>query len=56
VSRGVALGDGKIFIGQLDGKLVAIDQATGNVAWSTQAADGKPGRGSPPRRSTSTGS
>jgi len=38
VSRGVALGDGKIFIGQLDGKLVAIDQATGNVAWSTQAA------------------
>ena len=43
VSRGVALGDGKIFIGQLDGKLVALDQATGNVAWSAQAADWKAG-------------
>jgi quinohemoprotein ethanol dehydrogenase len=37
LSRGIALGDGKIFIGQLDGKLVALDQATGKVAWSTQA-------------------
>src|SRR5580658_1395169 len=45
LSRGVALGDGKIFIGQLDGKLVALDQATGNVAWSTQAADWKAGTG-----------
>ncbi len=36
-SRGVALGDGEFFIGQLDGKLVALDQATGNVTWSTQA-------------------
>jgi quinohemoprotein ethanol dehydrogenase len=45
VSRGLALGDGKLFIGQLDGKLVAIDQATGNVAWSTQAADWKAGTG-----------
>jgi quinohemoprotein ethanol dehydrogenase len=43
VSRGLALGDGKLFIGQLDGKLVAVDQATGNVAWSTQAADWKAG-------------
>jgi alcohol dehydrogenase (cytochrome c) len=36
-SRGVGLGDGKIFVGQLDGKLVALDQRTGRVAWSTQA-------------------
>jgi quinohemoprotein ethanol dehydrogenase len=36
-SRGLALGDGKVYVGQLDGKLVAIDQRTGNVAWSTQA-------------------
>jgi quinohemoprotein ethanol dehydrogenase len=35
-SRGVALGEGKVFIGQLDGKLVALDQKTGQVAWSTQ--------------------
>ena len=54
VSRGLALGDGKLFIGQLDGKLVALDQATGNVAWSTQAADWKAGDDDqPPRRSMS---
>jgi quinohemoprotein ethanol dehydrogenase len=35
-SRGVALGDGKVYIGQLDGKLVALDQRTGQVAWETQ--------------------
>jgi len=34
-SRGVGLGDGKVYIGQLDGKLVALDQKTGNVAWQT---------------------
>jgi quinohemoprotein ethanol dehydrogenase len=37
-SRGVALGDGKVYVGQLDGKLVALDQKTGDVAWSTQVA------------------
>jgi quinohemoprotein ethanol dehydrogenase len=37
-SRGVALGDGKVYVGQLDGKLVALDQKTGRVAWSTQVA------------------
>jgi alcohol dehydrogenase (cytochrome c) len=37
-SRGVAIGDGKVFIGQLDGKLVALDQKTGQVAWQTQVA------------------
>ena len=36
-SRGLALGDGKIYVGQLDGKLVALDQRTGKIAWSTQA-------------------
>ncbi len=36
-NRGVAIGDGKVYAGQLDGKLVALDQATGNVVWSTQA-------------------
>ena len=34
-SRGVALGDGKVYIGQLDGNLVALDQKTGVVAWKT---------------------
>jgi quinohemoprotein ethanol dehydrogenase len=36
-SRGVGLGAGLVFIGQLDGKLVALDQRSGRVAWSTQA-------------------
>jgi alcohol dehydrogenase (cytochrome c) len=43
LSRGVAIGDGKVFSGQLDGKLVALDHATGKVVWSIQAetnADG----------------
>ena len=35
LSRGVALGDGKVYIGRLDGKLVALDQGTGKVAWET---------------------
>jgi quinohemoprotein ethanol dehydrogenase len=38
LSRGVALGDGKVYIGQLDGKLVALDQQTGKVVWTTQVA------------------
>jgi quinohemoprotein ethanol dehydrogenase len=36
-SRGAGFGDGRIYIGQLDGKLVALDSATGAVVWSTQA-------------------
>ena len=36
-NRGVGLGDGKVFVGQLDGKLVALDQRTGEVVWSIQA-------------------
>ena len=39
ISRGVGLGAGKVFLGQLDAKLVALDQHTGKVAWSTQAQD-----------------
>jgi PQQ-dependent dehydrogenase (methanol/ethanol family) len=42
-SRGVAIGEGKVFAGQLDGKLVALDYKTGKVLWTTQAetnADG----------------
>jgi alcohol dehydrogenase (cytochrome c) len=36
-NRGVALGDGKIYQGQLDGRLVALDQRTGEVVWRVQA-------------------
>ncbi|MEP7247004.1 MAG: PQQ-binding-like beta-propeller repeat protein, partial [Gammaproteobacteria bacterium] len=43
VGRGLGLGDGKIFVGQLDSKLVALDQLTGQVVWSIQAEDPKLG-------------
>lgn len=36
-SRGLALGAGKVFVGQLDSKLVALDQLTGAILWSVQA-------------------
>ena len=36
-NKGVALSEDKVFIGQLDGQLVALDRATGKVAWSIQA-------------------
>jgi quinohemoprotein ethanol dehydrogenase len=36
-SRGLALGEGKVFVGHLDGRLVALDQKTGERAWSIQA-------------------
>jgi quinohemoprotein ethanol dehydrogenase len=36
-SRGVALGLGRIFLGRLDGQLVALDAKTGAVAWTVQA-------------------
>jgi len=36
-SRGLGLGDGKIFVGQLDGKLVALDQRNGEPVWSVQS-------------------
>ena len=39
VNRGVALGDGKVFVGQLDARLVALDQRTGKPVWSIQAED-----------------
>ena len=37
-SRGVALGDGNVYVGQLDGQLIALDQLTGEPVWSVQAA------------------
>jgi len=39
VNRGVGMGDGQIYVGQLDAKLVALDQETGKVNWEIQAED-----------------
>lgn len=39
VSRGLGLGEGKIFLGQLDARLIALDQQTGKVLWDVQTGD-----------------
>jgi quinohemoprotein ethanol dehydrogenase len=39
VNRGIAAWNGKIYIGTLDGRLVAIDAKTGMEAWSTLVID-----------------
>ena len=43
VNRGLAYGDGKIFLHQADTTLVALDAKTGEVAWSVK--DGDPSKG-----------
>jgi alcohol dehydrogenase (cytochrome c) len=43
VSRGVSYGDGKIFVGRLDGHLVALDAKTGKELWDVQVVDYKEG-------------
>ncbi len=35
-SRGVAVGDGQVYVGQLDGNLVALDQKTGTRNWTAE--------------------
>jgi PQQ-dependent dehydrogenase (methanol/ethanol family) len=37
--RGLAIGDGKIYEGQLDGNVVALDQMTGKPIWKTKVGD-----------------
>ena len=39
VNRGVALYNGKVYQGMLDGSVVALDQDTGEVVWRTQDTD-----------------
>jgi quinohemoprotein ethanol dehydrogenase len=43
LSRGVALGDGKVYLGQLDGSLVALDQRTGKLVWSAEVGSWQQG-------------
>jgi quinohemoprotein ethanol dehydrogenase len=42
-NRGIAHGNGKIFVGRLDGVLVALDAASGQVKWKTTVADWRDG-------------
>jgi len=39
VNRGVALWGDKVFVGTIDGRLIALDRKTGNELWSTQTVD-----------------
>ncbi len=39
VNRGAAYWDGKVYIGTLDGRLIAVDAETGKHVWSTQTVD-----------------
>jgi quinohemoprotein ethanol dehydrogenase len=48
VNRGVAVWRGKLYFGTLDGRLIALDAATGKRLWETQTTD-------PSKRYTITG-
>jgi quinohemoprotein ethanol dehydrogenase len=39
VNRGVAVWKGKVFVGTLDGRLVALDAASGKPVWQVQTTD-----------------
>ena len=39
VNRGVAVWKGRVYVGTLDGRLVALEAGTGKVAWSVQTTD-----------------
>ena len=43
VNRGLAHGNGKLFRGTLDGRLLAIDMATGKTVWQYQIGDPEQG-------------
>ncbi|MGH8315048.1 MAG: pyrroloquinoline quinone-dependent dehydrogenase [Steroidobacterales bacterium] len=38
-NRGVAIAEGKLYMGTIDAKLVALDAKTGKLLWETQIAD-----------------
>lgn len=39
VNRGVAVWEGQVFVGALDGRLIALDAATGDVKWEVITVD-----------------
>ncbi|MFT3800928.1 MAG: PQQ-dependent dehydrogenase, methanol/ethanol family [Burkholderiaceae bacterium] len=43
VNRGVALWKGKVYVGVWDGRLIALDAATGKVAWQKNTFEGQKG-------------
>ncbi|MGZ3506326.1 MAG: outer membrane protein assembly factor BamB family protein [Vulcanimicrobiaceae bacterium] len=45
VNRGVSIADGTVYMGTLDGRLIALDQQTGKEKWSVQNGDNASGYG-----------
>ena len=45
VNRGLAMGEGLVFLGQLDGNVVALDTKTGREVWKTKIEDWQNGYG-----------
>src|SRR5262249_43797472 len=43
ISRGLALGDGRVYVARMDGTLVALSQQSGGVLWT--ASNGSPQNG-----------
>ena len=39
VNRGVAVWEGKVFVGSFDGRLIALDAATGRELWDVNTID-----------------
>lgn len=39
VNRGVAIWEGKVFVGTIDGRLIAVDSETGDVLWDKLTVD-----------------
>jgi len=38
-NRGAAIGEGRLYVGTVDGRLIALDMKTGKVAWDTKLQD-----------------
>lgn len=38
-SRGIAIGDGRVYLGTADGRVIAIDEKTGQKIWDVQLVD-----------------
>ena len=49
-NRGIALGDGKVFVGTVDGRLIALDMKTGKQVWDTKLVDSQEAHGRLHRR------
>src|SRR5215472_10191618 len=44
-SQGVAIGDGLVYVGLTDGRVLALSEETGELRWSRQTGDDPPSRG-----------